>query len=107
MNRGISVSLSSVTDPPGPESVMLARRTAQPGSTGRTKAKDDLPSPSVTSGMAKPTEKSSSPLPLRPVIRFSPVALGSLEGASTTKDGLRKSWPSASIPPHRRRDSAS
>ena len=107
MNSGVSVSLSSVTDPPGPESVMLARRIAQPGSTGRTKAKDELPSPSATSGMAKPTEKSSPPLPLRPVIRCSPVSLGSAEGASTTKDGLRKGWPSASMPPHRRRDIAS
>ena len=57
---GISVSPSRVIDPPGPESVIPARVSAQAGSTGRTKAKDELPSPSASSGSAKSTAKSSS-----------------------------------------------
>ena len=50
---GLSVSLSSVVDPRGPESVRFARLPAHPGWTGRTKANDELPSPSATSGMSK------------------------------------------------------
>ena len=107
MDMGISVSVSNVTDPSGTESVTLVSLPAQPDPTGTTKAKDELPSPSATSGGSKLKEKRSLPVSLRPVIRCSPSALGSKGGASTTKDGLRKGSPSVSIPPQSRRDSAS
>ena len=42
---GRSLSLSTVTEPPGPESVMLASAPAHPGLAGSTKAKEELPSP--------------------------------------------------------------
>ena len=50
---GISVSLSSVAEPPGPESVMLARFPAHVGSAGRAKTKEPRPSASAVSGQGE------------------------------------------------------
>lgn len=72
MAVGASVSLSSVAEPPGPESVMLSNWSAQPDSAGSTNAKEERPPPSANSGMAKSSVKSSLPLAARPVMRCSP-----------------------------------
>ena len=66
MAIGRSLSLSRVTDPPGPVSVRLARTPSHDASAGRMKAKEELPSPSATFGIAKDREKSSVPDSLRP-----------------------------------------
>ena len=60
---GISVSLSNVTDPSGPESVTLARLPAQPDSTGRMKAKDELPSPAVRTRSTEEQDSTKSRSP--------------------------------------------
>ena len=60
---GRSVLSSSVAEPPGPERVMLARDS---GHSGRTKAKEELPSPSATTGIWNGSENNSSPSADRP-----------------------------------------
>ena len=57
---GMSLSPSSVTLPPGPDSVMVARLSSHPPRTGSAKAKPELPSPSAVTGMVKLKEKSSA-----------------------------------------------
>ena len=87
---GMSLSPSSVTLPPGPDSVMVARLPSHPARTGTAKAKLELPSPSAVAGMVKLSEKSwPPPPPVRPVIRNSPAESGSAAGASTTNAGSR------------------
>lgn len=76
MAIGLSVSPSSVAEPPGPESVMLAKWSAPYGSTGRAKAKETLLSPSATSCMEKLKAKSSSPRAVHPAMRYSPAESG-------------------------------
>ena len=103
---GRSLSSSRLTEPPGPVSVMVARFPSHAGITGRTKANDELPSPSAVSGMVKLREKSSTLLAVRPVTTYSPAESGSAAGASTTKAGSRNGSLSALTPPQRRRDLA-
>ena len=64
-----SLSPSSVTVPAGPESVILASAPAHDDCTGRVKAKAERPPPSATSGIAKPSEKSSAPAADSPTMR--------------------------------------
>ena len=63
---GRLVFRSSVAEPPGPVSVMLAS-ASHAGRIGSTNAKEALPSSSATSGMANLNEKSVPPPAERPV----------------------------------------
>jgi len=58
---GRSLLVSSVAEPPGPESVTLARASAQLGSAGRANANGDDPSPSAVSGISNRMANSSPP----------------------------------------------
>ena len=85
----LSLSPSSVTEPPGPSRVMLARLPSHPGRTGRTNANDDLPSPSRRLGHGEAQGESSAPPAVYPVIRWPPAESGRKAGASTTEGGVQ------------------